>query len=299
MWRKSYPVITEDSKIVIGLGDSFTQGQGAVPWNIWEHYEWDLTGNHHKDYSINVYELEYEGSWVNQLCKNHMPGWTPVNLGQRGCGNRAAVRDLYYHPDLGLEKAKEKIVIFMLSSINRFDFISKAFNDHHHFYAMWPHPWDKNATMPSLWQAYHDHVWSDSFGILECIGNIKEAMTWCKAHNAKFAFVNAFDMYITYEAFIQGFAPHITDRKQQEQFVKLVDSIPWDNYIILGDKISVIDYLFDLEGENARSLNWMEWCNQHKGTPRGMLTPCGHPSVLGHKIIAEQMYKHLQAFNFI
>jgi hypothetical protein len=299
MWRNNYPAINEDSKIIIGLGDSFTQGQGAVSWDIWEKFEWDLTGNHHKDYSVNVYQLEYEGSWVNQLCKNHMPGWTPVNLGQRGCGNRAAVRDLYYHPDLNLEKAKEKIVIFMLSSINRFDFISKAFNDHHHFYAMWPHPWDRNATMPSLWQAYHDHVWSLSFGILETIGHIREAMTWCKANNAKFMFASAFDLTVSREDFAAGYLPDITDPIQQEQYLKIVNSLPWETFVRPGGLNTIIDFLFNKEGVDARFVNWFEWCQQFRGTPLGYLTPCSHPSLLGHKVIAQEIYEKMKDLQYV
>ena len=30
--------ITKDSKVIIGIGDSFTQGQGACGEDIWEKY---------------------------------------------------------------------------------------------------------------------------------------------------------------------------------------------------------------------------------------------------------------------
>ena len=44
MYREQYKDIniTSESKIVIGLGDSFTQGQGACKNEIWEKYGWSL-----------------------------------------------------------------------------------------------------------------------------------------------------------------------------------------------------------------------------------------------------------------
>ena len=41
-WQKNKIKIDENSKIVIGLGDSFTQGEGACELKIWEKYSWDL-----------------------------------------------------------------------------------------------------------------------------------------------------------------------------------------------------------------------------------------------------------------
>ena len=121
-WQYKDINITSESKIVIGLGDSFTQGQGACKNEIWEkhNYSFDSMYKHHE-----TLVEEYKGSWVNQLCENHLTDYIPVNLGLRGCGNRAAVKELHLHPELNLERAKEKIVIFLLSGMERFDFVNR------------------------------------------------------------------------------------------------------------------------------------------------------------------------------
>ena len=41
-WQKENIKIDKDSKIIIGLGDSFTQGEGACSVDVWEKYNWDL-----------------------------------------------------------------------------------------------------------------------------------------------------------------------------------------------------------------------------------------------------------------
>ena len=72
-WYK-YPLIRKlnsESKVVIGIGDSFTQGQGACPVEIWEKYDWNLK-NLPSSEEQNIDNIFYENSWVNQLCKNHL-----------------------------------------------------------------------------------------------------------------------------------------------------------------------------------------------------------------------------------
>ena len=141
--------INKDSKVVIAIGDSFAEGQGAVSWETWEKYDWD------RDKMIK-HKLEYikeerSNSFVAQLCKNFLPSWTPVNLGKRGTGNRSASQQLFLHPKLNLEQANEKIVIFMLSGLDRFDFVNKDLPENFSHFTMWPHKKAEGATHPDLW----------------------------------------------------------------------------------------------------------------------------------------------------
>jgi len=301
MWKKYYPVINENSKLLIGMGDSFTQGRGACPWNIWEKYDWDLDKNRKSPHDNEIIGIEYENSWVNKICKNHLTNWTPLNLGISGCGNRSSASDLYLHPKLNIESASEKIVVMMLTSMNRFDFIDKRYSDHNHFFAMWPHPQNATTEMQDLWTAYHKHIWSDLFGMLETIITINNVNTWCKANNGKLIFLSAFDEMISKEAFYNIInATFNSAQSERADLVTVVDNLPWENYIKLDGFPTAVDYLMSLEGTSQKEVGWfMPWCKQFKGTPKGYMTPCGHPSVLGHDVLAEKIFNFLKEKRYV
>ena len=106
-WQENKIKINEESKILIGLGDSFTQGQGACGEDIWEKYNWDMKNVPESDERI-VDTIFYENSWVNQLCENHLTDYTAINLGMVGRGNRASVKQLSMHPAFKFENIKEE-----------------------------------------------------------------------------------------------------------------------------------------------------------------------------------------------
>jgi lysophospholipase L1-like esterase len=287
MFRKQYKdiKITPESKIVIGLGDSFTQGKGASSIENWEKFNWDLK-SYEKD-SNTIFE-DYENSWVNQLCKHHLTDYIPVNFGLSGCGNRATVKQLYLHPELNLEMAKEKIVIFLLSGMERFDFVNRQFNDHHNFFAMWPNPWDKTSTNYELWKIYSEDIWDDKFGYIEMLLNIVEAQMWAKANNAKFVLGSAFRNDYQRKNFQKMFS--------DENTKKLVDVINWDNYVYPGGYPSFTDLLVHLEDrDDLLGGGFYAWSfEQEKMSPKQYFTKCGHPSFKGHKVIADELYKFIK-----
>ena len=288
-WQYKDINITNDSKIIIGLGDSFTQGQGACDVHVWEKYNWDLKDMQSK-YEKDVLPFEYEGAWVNQLCKNHMPDWTPINFGMRGCGNRATTKQLYLHPDLGIEKAKEKIVIFAVTGFERFDFVNKSFNDHHQFFAMWPSPWSDGATNKKLWEAFHEDIFDERFSIVEALLNICEVQTWCKANNAKFILCSAFNSNLNRKYFEKYL------RKDNNSNLSLLNLIDWDGIFRPQGFENFTDMLVHYENrEDLKGGGFYMWAHeQKKGTPEGYFTPCAHPSYKGHKLIAESMYEYIQ-----
>jgi hypothetical protein len=287
-WQYEKANITEDSKIIIALGDSFTQGQGACKTTIWDRYNWDLKVMQ-TQVDSKILHHEYEGAWVNQLCKNHMPDWTPINLGLRGCGNRATVKELYLHPNLGIEKAKEKIVIFLATGLERFDFINNSFGDHHHFFAMWPNPWDPTATDRKLWEAYAENVYSNKFACIEFLLNVAEVKTWCKANNAKFMLCSAFDNRINKKFFEEHVPPYNRD------FAGLSDIIDWDALVKFDEQSIATDMLMNLEGKLDMGQGaFYSWAREYeRGTPKGYFTPCSHPSYKGHGEIARCFYEYI------
>jgi len=281
--------ITEDSKIIIALGDSFTQGQGAAPEHIWEKFNWDADAMYNNE---EVIREEYEGSWVHQLCRDYMPGWIPVNMGQRGCGNRAAIKDIYLHPSLNLELAKEKIVIFMISGIERFDFIDKAFNPQFHFFSMWPWPGSKNEKYDPLWSFYGENIWSDNFGILELLLNLAEARVWCKANNAKLIITSAFS-----DALERNKFRAINRNDKADVIVRDLDkNIDWQDVLYPKGFNCMTDYLINLEErQDLMGSSFYFWAmGMEKYSPKGYFTKCAHPSYKGHGAIAECIYEFIQ-----
>lgn len=287
-WQYKDINITSDSKIIIGLGDSFTQGQGACDVHVWEKYNWnlkDMQGKYEKD----ILPFEYEGAWINQLCKHYLPDYTPINFGMRGCGNRATVKELYLHPELGIEKAKEKIVIFAITGLERFDFVNKSFHDHHHFFAMWPSPWSDGVTDKKLWEAYHENIYDERFSVLETLLNIYEVQTWCKAHNAEFILCSAFDNRLNKKYFTE----HLL---KPDNVTHLLNAIDWDNIFRPKGFENFTDMLVHYEKrDDLKGGGFYMWAHeQKKGTPEGYFTPCAHPSYKGHRLIAESMYEYIQ-----
>lgn len=286
--------ITSESKLLIGLGDSFTEGQGALSDLTWSKYNYDTevrTLDLHED----ELDEELENSWVYQICRNHMPHYTPINFGFRGKGNKNAIKNLTtLNRDLGIEKAKEKIVIFHLTDMMRYDFLNehRLNKNHHNYYTtMWPHnpsdreePWKQN-----LWKGYRDGLWSDSFGCVEFLINIQDLKNWCKLYGARLLLTSAFSQEYTKDFFLHNLMnSHYTD---------LVDIIDWENDFYYPDGYNCFtDLLCEKEDkpEWIGNQEWYWYAQKYKGTPEGWFTPCAHPSIKGHALIAEKIYYHIK-----
>jgi hypothetical protein len=105
------------NNVIVGLGCSWTQGEGGYPEEIWKQYNGKINLPMNK--GIHLIPIELENSWVNVLAKQK--DYYPINLGQRGIGNRAAARTLYL-TNTDWSKIENGIVVFMLSGFERFDF---------------------------------------------------------------------------------------------------------------------------------------------------------------------------------
>jgi hypothetical protein len=304
--------IDKNSKIIIGLGDSFTEGLGACSEKLWKRCDWDLnnvTVDKLKEYQISY----YENSWVHKLAKNHMPDFIPINMGMAGRGNRAAVKELHLHPELNLSDAKEKIVVFMLSGYERFDFVNREYFEHIHFETMWP--W-KNQNVPQrlLWDAYSNHIWSDRVAIIEMILSISEAKLWCKANNAKFVLCSAFRNDYQRTNFInlilndcdcnKGRTPNYL-LNREDHVEKLVDIIDWENFLRPKRFSCMVDLLLHLEdredlmgGDNSQKFYDFSY-SLEKLSPKGYISNCGHPSEKGQEAMAESIFEHINKVKLI
>jgi hypothetical protein len=300
-WYKERINVDQQSKIIIGLGDSFTQGQGACDVDVWEKYKWDITEMNRTN-SEDVLDSNYNNSWVHQLCKDHLPDYTPINFGFNGRGNRAAIKELYLHPELNLELARKKIVIFPISGHERFDFVDKEYDgEHKHFITMWPDIGTKIKER-KLWQSYAEFVWSERSSIIELLLNIAELKTWCDLHNAKLILTSAFSIGVNRESFIQKIRG---DDNQDclyghlNHIEKLVDIINWDEFLYPVGYECISDFLLYVENRPDLINGKTTWpfhqygYESEKFSENGYITKCAHPSKKGHKEIARMLYKHI------
>jgi hypothetical protein len=273
------------NNVIVGLGCSWTQGEGGYPEEIWKQYNGKINLPMHK--GMHLIPIELEHSWVNVLAKQK--DYYPINLGQRGIGNRAAARTLYL-TNTDWSKVENGIVVFMLSGFERFDFFRDGWADtgicgtskvkdvgHYNFQTLWPHL-GHNDQMT----AYAKYLYSESGTAAEQMCNILEVQTFCKAHNLKFVIANAFDG--RGKSF---FFDHCSD---------LANKIDWDCYIHDStDYESFVELL--VKKDKFVPLNeWRNYYGYYQGSewPKQYLSNCIHPTIEGYKVIADELSKFIK-----
>lgn len=285
MYNKQIPEIKPGDKLVIGLGDSFTQGVGSWSKETYKEY-----GGFIDPLKIPLHlEIEmYDYSWVSQLCRNHMPDYIPVNLGSMGKGNRASVKELYLYPQIEVDNASDVVLVYMLSGIERFDFVNKEFTEHHHFLTMWPNYWDPNSTHKQLWEAYARDLWSEKFVCIEALLNIREAEMFAKAKGWTFVVASAFDQRITKDRFIKEIGAKQLD---------LIETLPWDSFLYPQGCNSFMQLLLRYDGrEELAEGAFYDYYSKLK-EPTEYITNCMHPTRKGYGIMAEEIYNFIKTKN--
>jgi hypothetical protein len=299
-FRKRQIKINKDSKILIGLGDSFTQGEGACSVDIWEKYDWNLKKMSDMNIRFEIDESNMKNSWVHKICENYLTDYIPINMGMTGRGNRAAVKELYLHPDLNIESAKEKIVVFMLTGLERYDFIHRNFYEHVHFLTIWP-THNSNTPEKPLWDAYRDYAFSEKSVAIELLLTIAELKTWCKLHNATLVLTSAFRPDYNAKFFLDAISETQEDKvSESHKYIKgLVEIVDWVDFLRPEGFNCMTDYLCHLENrddliqENTSFPYYELGYSLDKLSPKGYITKCAHPSYLGHEAIAETIYKQI------
>ena len=76
----------------------------------------------------------------------------------------------------------------------------------------------------------------------------------------------------------------------------IIDIIDWNNFFYPNGYGCFTDLLINLEGRNdligGGFYGWAMSFNEM--TPKGFLTKCAHPSINGHKVIANELYNHIK-----
>jgi hypothetical protein len=272
-------------KLVIGLGCSWTQGEGGYTEDTWKKYNGRINLPMHK--SKHLIPMEWKNSWVNVLCRDHLTDYTPINLGQRGMGNRGAAKSLYL-TNIDFDKVEDAVVVFMLSGFERFDFFRQDFvinnskehpykiAHHYNFQTIWP-----NDSTP-LWKIFTKEVWSETMAMMETLCSILEVQTFCKAHGFKFVLANAFD-----------------DRGKKSFFANcgdLANQVDWSCYLHETTKYSAfVELLVEKD-------NWLHgdekyaWWGRYQELkwPKQYLTNCIHPNIDGYKEMADEIAEFIK-----
>jgi len=333
MYKRQIVEINQDlkrtKKAIIALGCSFTQGQGALDDKLYDHYKWkyiregeplvpDISKKERdailKNYpdvtkqltgDLDFTFLEYKNAYVNVLCKKYLQSeYTPINLGMRGCGNRATIKELYLHPEIFWDYAEEIIVIFSPSGLERFDFVNDTYDDHYRWVAMWPHynSMEKKSARRSLWEGYNKCIWSEKSEIIEQICHVQELISWCKNKNAKLIITPAFDKKYDREYFRHMLGQEIIRDNNGHTFKKtlfnkhsdwkLASLYPWNNFFYPdGYKTFSELALANDDGVDDKTDHYFQFLG--KRSPQGWITPCAHPGQKAHDLFAKLLANHI------
>lgn len=281
------------NRYLIGLGCSWTQGEGGYTEEVWKSHNGRVQVRGRDDYYLR--KMEHENSWVNVLCRDYLKDYTPINLGVRGIGNIAAANQLYFCDRVDF-KNSEGIIIFMLSGTERFDlyknetytkeyqddFYSKNVYTHYKYRTSWPFPSDTDK----LADVYSKEFSSDNFLALNTITAILNAQTFAKAYNYKFVIANAFNIRepgtkLTH--WFKKFAPILVEKINWNAYVH--DITFYDSFV---EHLVSIDKVLPKE----KFRNYFS-VYESMSYPSTYLTNCqgAHPTLLGYKVIAEELYK--------
>jgi hypothetical protein len=254
-----------NTSVIIGIGDSWTQGEGGYPKHIWKENKgrmWKPLAE-----SRHLIPIENENSWVNKLAIEL--NYDSINLGQRAIGNRGAARTLYLND---FSKYTKGIVIFMLTGFDRFDlFHSNWQDDHYKFTTLWPFMDNKERNV-----FYGKELYSEESAAVETACSILEAQTFAKANNFDFIFANGFE--IRGEEYLNKMCPDVSQKIDWDRCVHThTDYDCFARLFARKDNLCKDDY-----ESIANFYPAMDW-------PATYMTNDMHPTIEGYKLIASEM----------
>jgi len=266
-------------KYVVGLGCSWTQGQGGYPRDIWDQYNGRIDISGGEDYHLRKYE--HSNSWVNILCQEYLKDHKPVNLGVRGCGNRGAVKQLYFS-NIDWSQGSGYIVL-MLTGLDRFDFLRedllKGDNTYHHY--KYNTIWPVESSDSELWRGYAK-AWSEQVVAHETILAMLELQNFCRLYNYKLIIANGFNT--------------VNLKNHLMEFAKpLADKFNWDYYLHRTTLyVAMIEKLIELD-QAIDQKKWKDFYNKYSkfDYPQEYLTNCSHPTIKGYSTIANELNKFI------
>ena len=333
--------ILKNRKVIITIGCSFVEGQGALDQKLWDKYytpgdkitasEWRFTKQQQEEIisefpdifyntkfteCLNFYIHESNNSFGSILCKKYFNDeYTCINLGRRGNGNRASIKDLYFYPDILWDEIHETIVIYCPSGEERYDFISDIYsnyaNHHGRWVAIWPGSYEKlppytedNDPIDIFSYGLNKAIYTSKATTLEQIAHVQELLLWCKYKKAKLIITPAFMPTYTKEVFALNLDSNVQRTMRNKmlshehgnfnpsEIEKVVNLWPWDNMFYPDGHSNFADLVMAQEKSlDLKNDHFYSYAN--KGTPDKWITPCAHPSAKGHDLFAQYLHKHI------
>jgi hypothetical protein len=279
--------INPSDNVIIGLGDSFTQGVGAYSLSTWNSIEknaslYNISGQY-------FVEEQGQNNWVRQLGNNFLSNYKTMSLGVNGAGNRAAIKELYLNPLP--DNVGNVVVILMATGVERYDFlkndkVTSGPENHQKWKTIWPTLSSKREGIGDLEKQYATHVWSQKTDAMEFILNVAEAQMFCKSKNYKFLFGSAFDSRINKE-WLQS---KLDD--DAEQWINMID---WNNYICPENCEDFMHYVRKLENHpDITDFYGGQLVMSKMSTPLKYLTPCYHWTIDGAYEVAKEIHNILK-----
>lgn len=277
-------------KYIIGLGCSWTQGEGGYPDEIWHQYngrpQMSLRGK--DDYHLRHYELE--NSWVNQLCRDHFPDHTPMNLGVKGRGNRAAVEQLHFCDRIDFDNS-EGIIVLLLSGFERLDlpathsgpnFQDDGYSNGQYCHYKWQTAWPIDDHNP-FWRLYAKELFSERFVATHQMMVLLNLQHFAKSVGYKLVVANAFNQ--VHNGDLYDYLKTHTD--------DLVDKFDWSCYLHnTTDYVAFVQKLVELD-DIMPAKDWQGFHEYYfnRTWPAEYLTNCqgAHPTIKGYKVIADEL----------
>jgi hypothetical protein len=292
--------INSESKLLIGIGDSFCAGSGSESYRTWERNNWDIEKVRYDEVGRNE---AYENSFINQLCKKHLTDYTPVNLGISGKGNKFAVRELLLNPTLNLEIAKEKIVIFVVSGFDRFDVahdIVEINGTSSHSTTLWPtYENIKNKVGYSeLTTNSGESIYNEKFVVSELIIDFLTLLNWCELYNAKLLFISGFTPELNMEHFLKWMVRDFNMDFDTTIASKLISKIPWHRQIKPMGFDCITSMLLHLENRDDLIPHYgFRNFKPEKITEHGYMSKCQHPTQKGHELLCDLIFDEIKKYD--
>jgi hypothetical protein len=296
-------------KYIVGVGCSWTQGEGGYPKEVVDAHNGRTQircgqpGFPNSDYYLRVHELE--NSWVNQLARDHFAEYTPLNLGIKGIGNRAAVQQLHFVDTVDFNDA-EGILILMLSGFERFDVFQQRPKDNYGFaepdgysngeyrHQKWrtAFPAEHSGGADAFWTCYAKELWSEQFVASETMMALLNLQTFAKAYGFKVVVANAFN--IRHEGIYEWL---------KEYSGSLVDKFDWSCYVHNEtDYVAFMEKLVQLDGKIDDWIHYHRYYNpKNLSTHSEYLTndEGTHPTIKGYKVIADELAHFIKKRGYI
>jgi hypothetical protein len=294
--------MSNKKKYIIGLGCSWTQGEGGYPDEIWKEYGGRVQIRCAPDEHLRVYE--HENSWVNVLCRDYFTDHTPINLGVRGIGNRAAVNQLHFCDRIDWNNSTG-IIVLLMSGMERFDFFQEhpkrrtnhddGYSNGEYAHYKWRTAWpfaDSGGAEEPLWRVYGKMLWSEQFQASEQLMALLNLQAFAKAYNYKVVVANGFNI------------PNGLSVKDYlfQHAGSLARKFDWNQYVHeTTDYMCFVQKLIQLDGE-LKDSEWQGYFQYYhkKEWPTKYLTNCegAHPTIDGYKVIGAELAKFIKLHGY-